>query len=133
MVEERKVDVFWTVRKGQRHSISLTENEAWKYLELRAYFGEEPNGWSVDKTREVVPVVYGEIVEGEGTMVELDDDGNETVCRAYIALSVFWNCPHCGERHNVSLYDNPIEQTAEASNPSIWVCERGEGHSIVHW
>jgi hypothetical protein len=133
MAELREVDVYWTIQSGKRHSIALTENDAWESLESLYLHAENPHGWTVERSRETVPVSQGRIVEGEGEMIALTEDAVETHRQNYTSTHVFWSCPHCNQMHNVNLYDDPIERTAEAPNPSIWFCERGDGLVLVQW
>ena len=133
MNETREVDVYWSVQNGTRWSVSLSETEAWQSLESLAADHDDPHGWTVERTHETVPVSRGEIVEGEGEMIVLDDDGAETLRQPYKAVDVFWDCPLCGRTHNTNLYKNRVDHTHPAPNPSIWFCEGGEGIVLVRW
>ena len=133
-METREVDVYWTVQNGKRWSISLSDQEAWESLQTLAAYEDDPRGWTVERTRETVPISIGEVVEGEGELVELDDeDYSESFKQRYKCVHVFWQCPLCCHRHNCDLYGDPVNQNSPASNPSIWFCERGEGIVLVHW
>lgn len=139
MTETRDLDVYWSVQYGRRWSVSLSASDAWRSLESLAAYHDNPDGWTVEQARETVPVSMGTIVEGEGELVVLDrldgrdDDCAVTLRQPYKAVHVFWNCPLCGQQHNTGLYDDPVNQTGRASNPSIWFCERGEGIVLVRW
>jgi hypothetical protein len=78
MVEYREVDVYWTIQSGKRHSISLSENDAHESLKSLFQYEENPLGWTIERTRETVPVAQGRIVDGGGEMIELTEDGVET-------------------------------------------------------
>ena len=134
MNETREVDVHWTVQNGQRWSASLSEKDAWDSLKTLAAYEDAPLGWTVERTREIVPVAKGETVKGGGEIVALDDDNASVASRQfYEAVHVFWKCPLCGDTHNGGLYDDPVNQRSPAPNPSLWFCERGEGIVVVHW
>ncbi len=66
-----EVDVYWTVQNGRRFSISLSEWEAWESLKSLFAYTEDPQGWTVEHSLEMVPTATGEVVEGEGEIVEL--------------------------------------------------------------
>ncbi len=133
MGNTREVDVYWTVQNGQRFSISLSERAAWEDLESLYAYEEDPHGWTVEHSREIVPVARGELVEGEGEMIELDDEGEIASTTPVTSVHVFWDCPWCGNQHNVNLYRDPLGRTSPNSNPSIWFCERGKGIVLVSW
>lgn len=131
MAEMRELDVYWTVHKGRRYSVWLSESEAWQSLERLA--DDDSYDWTVEQTHETVPLSLGEVVEGEGEEIVLSDNGGIETTQLYMAVHVFWDCPLCGNRHNVGLYDNPVMRGNPASNPSIWYCEEGKGIVLVHW
>jgi hypothetical protein len=85
-----EVDVYWTVHDGRRFSISLSERDAWESLESLHDYAESPEGWTVEHSRETVPTATGEIVEGEGEIVELDDDAAVASRTSFTPVHVFW-------------------------------------------
>jgi hypothetical protein len=134
MDETHKVDVYWATHHGRRWSVSLSESEAWQSLDSLAIYSEDPHGWTVERTHEMVPLSQGKIAECEGEMIVLDgDDYCETLKQSYKAVRVVWDCPLCGHTHDTGLYDDPVNRTHPASNPSIWYCEEGAGIVLVHW
>ena len=128
-----KVDVYWTVQDGKRFTISLSEEQAWLSLDRLWAHSENPIGWTVERTTEEVPIAVGDVHDGEGEMIQLDDDGRELSRRAYKPVHVLWRCPHCGKKHNTDLYSDPFERRLPASNPSIWFCEHDKGLVLVQW
>ena len=128
-----EVDVYWTFQKGRRFSISLSEREAWDLLKSRHAYHEDPQGWTVEHTRETVPTATGEVVEGEGEIVELDDEAAVASRTPFIPVHIFWDCPWCGQQHNTDLYHGPWGRSLPYPNPSIWFCERGKGIVLVRW
>lgn len=133
MANTCEVNVYWTVQHGQRFSISLSEKEAWESLESLHQFSENPDGWTVEHSRENVPIAAGEVVEGEGEIIELDNGGNVLSKTPYKPVHVFWDCPCCGHQHNTDLYLDYPSRSFPCSNPSIWFCERGKGIVLVKW
>jgi hypothetical protein len=132
--EPKTIDIYWTVQRGRRFTISLSERAAWDSLNNFWAYDEDPHDWTVEHTREEVPVAVGEIYEGgDGEMIELDEDGHEVSRAPYIPVKVIWNCPRCGELHLTDLYDDRIERTGAAPNPSLWYCERGQDPVLVRW
>lgn len=128
-----EVDVYWTVRNGRRYSISLSEQEAWQSLRKLHDYDENPQGWTVEHSLERVPTVTGTIVEGEGEIVELDDEGQVASTTPFTPVHVFWDCPWCGCQHNTDLYHGLFGRALRYLNPSLWFCERGEGIVLVGW
>jgi hypothetical protein len=126
-------DVYWTVQNGRRFSISLSEPQAWESLESLWAYHEDSQGWTIERTRESVPIATAEVVEGEGEMIELTDEGIEISRTPYAPAHVFWDCPWCGLTHNTDLYGDPVRRTSPAPNPSLWFCERGKGIVLVNW
>ncbi len=105
MAETRELDVYWPIQNDRRWSVSLSESEAWRSLEHLAAYENDPNGWAVQRTHEMVPLSFGEVVEGDGEVIVLDgDDYAETARQAYKAIHVFWQGRLCGRAHNCSLY-----------------------------
>lgn len=133
MNDTREVDVYWTVQKGQRFSISLSEREAWESLESLYAHTEDPQGWTVERSRETVPSATGEVVEGEGEIRELDDEADVASRTSFIPVHIFWDCPWCGHQHNTDLYRGPRGRTSRCPNPSLWFCELGKGIVLVGW
>ena len=133
MANTCEVNVYWTVQHGQRFSISLSEKEAWESLKSLYDYSESPEGWTVEHSRESVPIATGEVVEGEGEIVALDDDGDFISRTPHKPVHVFWNCPLCGHQHNCDLFHDYPSRTASCPNPSIWFCERGKGIVLVKW
>jgi hypothetical protein len=131
--EQRTIDVYWTVQGGQRFTISLTEKAAWDSLNNLWAYDEDPHGWTIERATEVVPVAFGEVCEGQGEALELDDVGREESRVPYTPVKVFWTCPRCEEQHSTDRYDHPIDRSSPAANPSLWFCERGEGLVLVGW
>jgi hypothetical protein len=128
-----EVDVYWTVQDGRRWSISLSEPDAWETLRELALYEENEDGWTVEHSREMVPIAKGEILEGEGEVVELDDEGEVASTTPFTPVHVFWNCPWCGNQHNTDLYHGRWGQRSRHTSPSIWFCERGKGIVLVEW
>jgi hypothetical protein len=133
MDDKCEVDVYWTVQNGRRFSISLSEQQAWKSLETLYDYSENPEGWMVEHSREKVPTATGEVVEGEGEIVELDNEGDVLARAPYKPVHVFWDCPWCGHRHNTDLYRDALQRRLPYPNPSVWFCENGEGIALVKW
>jgi hypothetical protein len=127
------VDIYWTVRAGERFTISLSESEAWKSLDGYWAYKENSVGWTVEQTTEEVPVALGEVCEGGGHVAELDEDGNELSRLSYTPVKVLWTCPRCGKQHLNDRYDDPVVHASPAPNPSIWFCESGHGIVLVNW
>lgn len=110
--EQQMIDIFWTVQRGRRFTISLTEEAAWASLENYWAYEEDPDGWTIERTHELVPIAVAEIYEGGGgEMIELDEEGNSTPPVPYVPVKLFWTCPRCSELHFNDLYDDPIAQT----------------------
>lgn len=128
-----EVDVYWTVRNGRRHSISLSEPEAWQSLQELADYEDNPQGWTVEHSRERVPAVTGRVLEGEGGIVESDDEGEVDSKTSFTPVHVFWDCPWCGRQHVTDLCHGRFGQALRYPNPSIWFCERGKGIVLVGW
>jgi hypothetical protein len=133
MENRREVDVYWTVQDGRRWSISLSEREAWESLRQCHTSVENPQGWTVEHSRESVPIATGEVVEGEGEIVALDDEGDVASTTPFTPVHIFWDCPWCGHKHTTDLYHGRWGRTLRHPNPSIWFCERGEGIVLVQW
>jgi hypothetical protein len=128
-----EVDVYWTVQNGRRFSISLSEREAWESLKEIHDYTENPQGWTVVHSREKVPSVTGDVVEGEGEIIELNDEADVASRTSFTPVHIFWDCPWCGQKHNTDLYHGFWGRTLRSPNPSIWFCERGEGIVLVKW
>jgi hypothetical protein len=128
-----EVDVYWTVHDGRRFSISSSERDAWESLKSLYDYAENPEGWAVEHSRERLPTSSGKIVEGEGEIVELDDEGAVASRVPFTPVKVFWNCPWCGEQHNTDLDQVHFDRTSRHPNPSLWFCEHGEGIVLVTW
>ena len=133
MNDTREVDVYWTVQDRMRWSVSLSEKDAWGSLKRLAAYEDDPTGWTVEHTREALPVTEGEIVKGGGESVVLDENASVVSRQFYESVHVFWKCPRCGEMHNCNLYDDRVNQRSPSPNPSVWFCERGEGIVLVCW
>ena len=128
-----ELDVYRAFHNGQCFSISLSEREAWESAGNTHDYHENPQAWTVTHSREKVPIVTGAIVEGEGEIVELDDEGAVASTTSFTAVHIFWDCPWCGQRHNTSLNRGFCDRPSRNPNPSIWFCERGEGIALVNW
>jgi hypothetical protein len=129
MVNTRNIDVFWVVEAGHKRSVHRCEAEAQESRKSYVACGTNEGSLTIEHTRETVPVVVGEIAEGYGEVVEVDEIGDavlESSPQSYTAVHVFWRCPLCGESHNCSIRDSP-------PNPSLWFCELGEGIALVSW
>jgi hypothetical protein len=133
MAKALEIDVYWNVQRGQWWSASVTAAEAHNTLMSLAAFEDDPSDWTIEQTREVVPVATGELVEGCSEAVFLDDNCNEVSTQPYKALHVFWQCPLCSERHNGNIRRNPLDADSEVANPSLWGCERGKGLVLLGW
>jgi hypothetical protein len=132
--EQQMIDIFWTVQRCRRFTISLSEEAAWASLENYWAYDEDPQGWTVERTCEPAPVAIAEIYEGGGgEMTTLDDEGNASPPIPYVPVKLFWNCPRCGQVHSTDFYDHPIARTNPARPPALWFCERGEGPVLVRW
>ena len=128
-----EVNVYWTVHEGRRRFISLTEQAALELLGELGEYAENPQGWSVEHSRELVPMARGQLEEGEGEIVELDEDGNVASKKSFIPVHIFWDCPWCDRQHSTDLYHGRFGRTLRYPNPSIWFCERGKGIVMVNW
>lgn len=132
--EQQLLEIFWTVQRGRRFTISLSEDAAWESLKAYWAYEDDPSEWTVERIPEVVPIAIAEIYEGgAGEMIELDDEGNSSLPVAYVPVKLFWTCPRCSQLHSNSLYDDPIARTNPARPPVLWFCERGEGPVFVRW
>jgi hypothetical protein len=132
--EQQMIDVYWTVQRDQRFTISLSEEAAWDSLKDYWAYEDDPSDWTVEVAHELVPIAVAELYEGGGgEMIALDEEGNSSPPIPYVPVKLFWTCPRCGHLHSNDLYDDPIARTNATRPPALWFCERGDGPVLVRW
>jgi len=132
--EQQMIDIFWTVQRSRRFTISLSEEAAWASLQNYWAYDEDPDGWTVARTQELVPIAIAEIYEGGGgEMIALENEGNASPPISYVPVKLFWTCPRCGQLHSNDFFYDPIARAGAAHSPAIWFCERDEGPVLVRW
>jgi len=134
MPEFREVEYFRALRRGRLYCVSLSETDAWHEITTDDKYAEDPRGWTVERCNGLIPTARGERIEGSGMMVteeEVNGELQDAPPVLYVASKILWACPWCNEEHFTGLYDDPVNQIGEHSNPSLWSCERGGEERLV--
>lgn len=104
------IDVFWTAQRGRRFTISMSEAAAWASLAQCWAYSDDPTGWSVERTRETVPIVVGKAFMAESEIFVFDKSGQL-----------------------ISVSSDLERKTPSDTIPQLWFCERGDRMAIVAW
>ncbi|HUY90752.1 MAG TPA: hypothetical protein VMV10_18605 [Pirellulales bacterium] len=134
MSENREVEYFRALRHGRLYYVTLSEADAWREIKHDDEYEEDPGAWTVERHKELVAIACGRRVECSGKMVsfeEVNGELHESPAVPYAAVKILWTCPWCDDEHLTSLFDDPVNQIGEHSNPSLWMCERGGGERLV--
>jgi hypothetical protein len=131
MAKTLEIDVYWTVQRGERCTISLSEEAARDSLLNYYRYSDDPVGWTVERTTETVPLVLGEPFTTNSELIDMQTF--QTINDRIAAPHVGWDCPHCGEHHTTDLCDDAECKEPPATSPQLWFCERGCGMVIVEW
>lgn len=132
--EQRTIDIYWTVQRGRRFTVSLSEDHAWAMLHRLWAYDNDPLDWTVERSRETVPVVEGNAFIADAELFEHDEAGAVSVRKATPSPHVAWNCPHCNHRHTTDLCHDAECESPPDTSPQVWFCERGtKGIVLVQW